>query len=186
MTRTSTSGAEEEAWQDARPGRGRVTHQVKTIQKYLDRGFVVKASLGHLKDLPKSKLGIDVKKRLRSAVRPRRTKAKTLEDLKKAGKRAKALYVATDPDREGRRSAGTSPRSSSLPPDRVCRVLFNEITEKAVKAAFKSPGASTRSGRPAGAARARPPGRLQDQPAPLGEDPPRSVGGARPVGRRSA
>ena len=114
--------------------------KVKTIQKYLDRGFVVKASLGHLKDLPKSKLGIDVKKGFAPQYVPVRTKAKTLDELKKAGKKAKALYVATDPDREGEAIGWHIAQELELPPDKVYRVLFNEITEKAVKAAFKEPG----------------------------------------------
>jgi DNA topoisomerase-1 len=114
--------------------------KVKTIQKYLDRGFVVKASLGHLKDLPKSKLGIDVKKGFALQYVPVRAKAKTLDDLKKAGKKAKALYVATDPDREGEAIGWHIAQELNLPPDKVYRVLFNEITEKAVKAAFKEPG----------------------------------------------
>ncbi len=114
--------------------------KVKTIQKYLDPGFVVKASLGHLKDLPKSKLGIDVKKGFALQYVPVRAKAKTLEDLKKAGKKAKALYVATDPDREGEAIGWHIAQELKLPPDKVYRVLFNEITEKAVKAAFKDPG----------------------------------------------
>src|SRR5215468_5241806 len=114
--------------------------KVKTIQKYLDRGFVVKASLGHLKDLPKSKLGIDVKKGFAPQYVPVRAKAKTLEELKKAGKKAKALYVATDPDREGEAIGWHIAQELKLPPDKVYRVLFNEITEKAVKAAFKEPG----------------------------------------------
>ena len=114
--------------------------KVKTIQKYLDRGYVVKASLGHLKDLPKSKLGIDVKKGFAPQYVPVRTKAKTLEELKKAGKKAKALYVATDPDREGEAIGWHIAQELKLPPDKVFRVLFNEITEKAVKAAFKDPG----------------------------------------------
>ncbi len=114
--------------------------KVKTIQKYLDRGYVVKASLGHLKDLPKSKLGIDVKKNFAAQYVPVRAKAKTLEELKRAGKKAKALYIATDPDREGEAIGWHIAQEIGLPPDRVYRVLFNEITEKAVKAAFKEPG----------------------------------------------
>jgi DNA topoisomerase-1 len=101
---------------------------------------VVKASLGHLKDLPKSKLGIDVKKGFAPQYVPVRTKAKTLDELKKAGKKAKALYVATDPDREGEAIGWHIAQELKLPPDKVYRVLFNEITEKAVKAAFKEPG----------------------------------------------
>jgi DNA topoisomerase-1 len=114
--------------------------KVKTIQKYLDRGFVVKASLGHLKDLPKSKLGIDVKKNFTPQYVPVRAKAKTLDELKRAAKKASALYVATDPDREGEAIGWHLAQELKLPPDRVYRVLFNEITEKAVKAAFKQPG----------------------------------------------
>jgi DNA topoisomerase I len=115
--------------------------KVKTIQKYLDSGFVVKASLGHLKDLPKSKLGIEIKRgTFIPQYVPVRAKAKTLEDLKKAGKKAKALYVATDPDREGEAIGWHIAQELGLPPDKVYRVLFNEITEKAVKAAFKDPG----------------------------------------------
>jgi DNA topoisomerase-1 len=115
--------------------------KVKTIQKYLDRGYVVKASLGHLKDLPKSKLGIDTRRgSFTPQYVPVRSKAKTLEDLKKAGKKAKALYVATDPDREGEAIGWHIAQEIGLPPERVYRVLFNEITEKAVKAAFKEPG----------------------------------------------
>ena len=120
--------------------------KVKTIQKYLDRGYVVKASLGHLKDLPKSKLGIDIKKGFTPQYVPVRTKPKTLDELKRAGKKAKALYIATDPDREGEAIGWHIAQELGLPPERVFRVLFNEITEKAVKAAFKDPGGSTRSG----------------------------------------
>ncbi len=114
--------------------------KVKTIQKYLDRGYVVKASLGHLKDLPKSKLGIDVKKSFAPQYVPVRTKTKTLDELKRIGKKAKALYIATDPDREGEAIGWHIAQEIGLPPERVFRVLFNEITEKAVKAAFKDPG----------------------------------------------
>jgi DNA topoisomerase-1 len=114
--------------------------KVKTIQKYLDRGYVVKASLGHLKDLPKSKLGIDVRRSFTPQYVPVRTKMKTLDELKRAGKRAKALYVATDPDREGEAIGWHIAQELGLPAERVYRVLFNEITEKAVKAAFREPG----------------------------------------------
>jgi DNA topoisomerase-1 len=114
--------------------------KVKTIQKYLDRGYVVKASLGHLKDLPKSKLGIDVKKGFAPQYVPVRSKTKTLEELKRAAKKASALYVATDPDREGEAIGWHLAQELKVPADRVYRVLFNEITEKAVKAAFKQPG----------------------------------------------
>jgi DNA topoisomerase-1 len=114
--------------------------KVKTIQKYLDRRYMVKASLGHLKDLPSSKLGVDVKRNFAPQYVPVRAKAKTLEELKRAAKKVNALYVATDPDREGEAIGWHLAQELRLPADRVYRVLFNEITEKAVKAAFKQPG----------------------------------------------
>jgi DNA topoisomerase-1 len=114
--------------------------KVKTIQKYLDKSFVVKASLGHVKDLPSSKLGVDVEKNFKPQYVTLKTKAKVLEDLKKAGRTAQALYVATDPDREGEAIGWHVASEMKIPADRVYRVMFNEITEKAVKAAFLRPG----------------------------------------------
>jgi DNA topoisomerase-1 len=114
--------------------------KVKTIQKYLDRGFTVKASLGHLKDLPATKLGVDIKRNFTPQYVPVRAKAKTLEELKRAAKQASALYIATDPDREGEAIGWHVAQELQLPPERVYRVLFNEITERAVKAAFRHPG----------------------------------------------
>ena len=114
--------------------------KVKTIQKYLDKGFVVKASLGHLKDLPASKLGVDVKKNFAPQYVPVRSKTKTLEELRKAAQKASELFVATDPDREGEAIGWHIAQEMKIPADRVYRVMFNEITEKAVKAAFAHPG----------------------------------------------
>ncbi len=114
--------------------------KVKTIQKYLDRSFVVKASLGHVKDLPASKLGVDVEKNFKPQYVTLKTKSKVLEELKKAAKGAQALYVATDPDREGEAIGWHVASEVKVPSDRVYRVLFNEITERAVKAAFQHPG----------------------------------------------
>ncbi len=114
--------------------------KVKTIQKYLDRGYVVKASLGHLKDLPASKLGVDIKRNFTPQYVPVRAKAKTLEELKRAARKASSLYVATDPDREGEAIGWHVAQELKLPADRVYRVMFNEITERAVKTAFQHPG----------------------------------------------
>jgi DNA topoisomerase-1 len=75
--------------------------KVKTIQKYLDSGFVVKASMGHIRDLPKSKLGVNEKKGFKPEYRVLPAKKKVLDDLKKAAEKVGALYLATDPDREG-------------------------------------------------------------------------------------
>jgi DNA topoisomerase-1 len=114
--------------------------KVKTIQKYLKRDFLVKASLGHLKDLPSNKLGVDIKRNFAPQYVPVRSKAKTLEDLKKAAKKANALYIATDPDREGEAIGWHVAQELPIRQDRIYRVLFNEITEKAVRAAFANPG----------------------------------------------
>ena len=114
--------------------------KVKTIQKYLDRSFVVKASLGHVKDLPSNKLGVDIAKNFKPQYVTLKAKAKVLEELKKAAKGVGALYVATDPDREGEAIGWHVASEMKVPADRVYRVLFNEITERAVKAAFSHPG----------------------------------------------
>ena len=75
--------------------------KVKTIQKYLDSKYVVKASMGHVRDLPKSKLGVDEKKSFKPEYEVLPAKKKVLDDLKKAAEKVDALYIATDPDREG-------------------------------------------------------------------------------------
>ena len=75
--------------------------KVKTIQKYLDSKFIVKASMGHIRDLPKSALGVDPKKGFKPKYVVAPGKKKILDELKKAAERAEILYVATDPDREG-------------------------------------------------------------------------------------
>jgi DNA topoisomerase-1 len=113
--------------------------KVKTIQKYLDSSFVVKASLGHVKDLPSNKLGVDVERDFRPQYVPLRNKTQALTELRKAAAGAGTLYVATDPDREGEAIGWHVAQEVRIPGDRVFRVLFNEITERAVKAAFAHP-----------------------------------------------
>ncbi len=114
--------------------------KVKTLQKYLDKGFVVKASLGHIKDLPSNRLGVDVERGFTPQYVALRSKSKTLQELKKAAAGVEVLYVATDPDREGEAIGWHVAQELALPKTKVYRVLFNEITERAVKAAFKRPG----------------------------------------------
>src|SRR5713226_9724397 len=75
--------------------------KAKTIQKYLDSKYLVKASMGHVRDLPKSKLGVDEKNGFKPDYRVLPAKKKVLDELKKAAANAEALYIATDPDREG-------------------------------------------------------------------------------------
>jgi DNA topoisomerase-1 len=114
--------------------------KVKTIQKYLDSSFVVKASMGHVRDLPKSQLGVDPKKGFKPKYVVSPTKKKVLDELKKAAEKVDALYVATDPDREGEAIGWHLAQELGVDRKNVHRITFNEITERAVKAAFLKPG----------------------------------------------
>jgi DNA topoisomerase-1 len=114
--------------------------KVKTIQKYLDGRFVVKASMGHVRDLPKSQLGVDPKKNFKPKYVVTPAKRKVLDDLKRAAEKAETLYVATDPDREGEAIGWHLAQELPFEKKDVYRVTFNEITERAIKAAFKNPG----------------------------------------------
>ncbi|MEK7364352.1 MAG: type I DNA topoisomerase, partial [candidate division NC10 bacterium] len=114
--------------------------KVKTIQKYLDSKYIVKASMGHVRDLPKSKLGVDVKKGFKPEYRVLASKRKVLDELKKAAEKADALYVATDPDREGEAIGWHLAQELPVNGRKVFRVTFNEITARAIKAAFAHPG----------------------------------------------
>jgi DNA topoisomerase I len=114
--------------------------KVKTIQKYLDSKYIVKASMGHIRDLPKSSLGVDPKRNFKPKYVVTPGKKKVLDDLKKAAERADALYIATDPDREGEAIGWHLAQELAVDKRKVYRVAFNEITERAVKAAFQNPG----------------------------------------------
>jgi DNA topoisomerase-1 len=114
--------------------------KVKTIQKYLDGTYVVKASMGHVRDLPKSQLGVDPKKGFKPKYVVTPTKKKVLDELKKAAEKADALYVATDPDREGEAIGWHLAQELAVDKKKVYRITFNEITERAVKSAFTHPG----------------------------------------------
>jgi len=114
--------------------------KVKTIQKYLDSKYLVKASMGHVRDLPKSKLGVDEKKSFKPEYRVVPAKKKVLDELKKAASKAEALYIATDPDREGEAIGWHLAQELGLPKAKTHRILFNEITERAVRQAFQQPG----------------------------------------------
>jgi len=114
--------------------------KVKTIQKYLDSSFVVKASMGHVRDLPKSQLGVDPKKGFKPKYVVSPGKKKVLDELKKAAANADTLYVATDPDREGEAIGWHLAQELDVAKNNVYRVSFNEITERAVRGAFAKPG----------------------------------------------
>ena len=124
--------------------------KAKTINKYLGKNYTVKASVGHIRDLPKSKLGIDLKKNFKPEYTVIRGKKTILDEILKAAEKADNIYLASDPDREGEaiawhiaeeisagsKKTGKGKKSSQ----KIFRVLFNEITEKAIKKAMDEPG----------------------------------------------
>jgi DNA topoisomerase I len=118
--------------------------KAKTIQKYLGPGFEILASVGHLKDLPVNKLGVNVEKGFAPEYVTIKGKSKILSALKKAGRSADAVYLAPDPDREGEAIAWHIARELGNGNKQIFRVLFNELTEKAIREAVASPGAINR------------------------------------------
>jgi len=113
--------------------------KAKTIKKYLGRNYSVKASVGHVKDLPKSKLGVDPEHGFAPTYEVIAGKRKALADIKKAANAASMTYLATDPDREGEAIAWHIAEEVAGDGVKVQRVLFNEITKKAVQEAIQHP-----------------------------------------------
>ena len=113
--------------------------KAKTIKKYLGRDYSVVASFGHLRDLPKSQLGIDIENNFTPKYITIRGKGDLLATLKKEAKAAKNVYLATDPDREGEAISWHLAQILGIDPASKCRVTFNEITENVLKAAVKEP-----------------------------------------------
>jgi DNA topoisomerase-1 len=114
--------------------------KAKTIGKYLGRGFVVKASMGHIRDLPKGKFGIDVERGFQPEYTIIRGKGKVIDELKRYARSAQAVYLAPDMDREGEAIAWHLAESLEIEPKRRFRVVFGEITKKAIQDAFAKPG----------------------------------------------
>jgi DNA topoisomerase I len=113
--------------------------KAKTIGKYLGKKYVVKASMGHVIDLPKSQMGVDVENDYSPKYITIRGKGPILKELKQAAKKAKRVYLAADPDREGEAIAWHLADSLNIDQDSKCRVVFNEITKQAIKDSFKHP-----------------------------------------------
>jgi DNA topoisomerase-1 len=113
--------------------------KAKTLGKYLGRDFQVKASVGHIVDLPKSKLGVDVKNDFAPDFHVIPAKKKVIDELKKAAKGKEHIYLASDPDREGEAIAWHIAGQVGKNRKRVHRVLINEITKKAVQEAIANP-----------------------------------------------
>lgn len=110
-----------------------------TIKKFLGGNVKVLASMGHIRDLPKSKLAIDIENDFTPEYINIRGKGALIKTLKKEAKNAKNVYLATDPDREGEAIAWHLAYILEIPEDEVCRVTFNEITKEAIQKSIKSP-----------------------------------------------
>ena len=113
--------------------------KAKTIGKYLGKGFEVKACMGHLRDLPKSVLGVDLEHDFEPVYKPIKGKEEIISDLKKSAKSADMVYLATDPDREGEAISWHLKQLLDLPDEKTRRVTFNEITKKVVQESIREP-----------------------------------------------
>ncbi len=113
--------------------------KAKTIERYLGKKYKVKASMGHVRDLPKSQMGVDIEQNFEPKYITIRGKGPVLKELKTAAKKAKKVYLAADPDREGEAIAWHLAHSLDLDLNSDCRVVFNEITKDAIKDSFKHP-----------------------------------------------
>ncbi len=113
--------------------------KVKTIKKFLSSGYKVEASMGHIRDLPKSQLGINIENDFEPRYITIRGKGPITEKLKKEAKNVEKIYLATDPDREGEAISWHLAALLGIDPNSVCRIEFNEITKSAVTSALKKP-----------------------------------------------
>ena len=113
--------------------------KAKTIGKYLGPDYVVKASMGHLRDLPKSKMGVDLEHDFTPEYIPVRGKEALIKELKTAAAQAETVYLATDPDREGEAISWHLKELLKLPDEKAHRVTFNEITQRVVRESIRNP-----------------------------------------------
>ena len=140
-------------------------NKIKAVKGYLGKNYKVIASVGHVRDLPKSTLGIDIEHDFTPKYINIRGKGDIIRDLKKEAKAADTVYLATDPDREGEAISWHLMQVLGLDSTKAKRIRFNEVTERA-----------------AGKTRVRPHRRLSAQSDPLEEDQERSFGRTRPIG----
>lgn len=113
--------------------------KAKTIERYLGKKYKVKASMGHVRDLPKSQMGVDIQNDYEPKYITIRGKGSVIKELKAAAKKAKKVFLAADPDREGEAIAWHLAHVLDLNTDSPCRVVFNEITKDAIKQSFEQP-----------------------------------------------
>ncbi len=115
------------------------TAKAKTIGKFLGKGYKITASMGHVRDLPKSQMGVDIDNNFEPKYITIRGKGDLIAKLKKEAKNADKIYLATDPDREGEAISWHLANILNIDENDKCRITFNEITKNAVKSAIKSP-----------------------------------------------
>ncbi|AHM56539.1 DNA topoisomerase 1 [Peptoclostridium acidaminophilum DSM 3953] len=113
--------------------------KAKTIGKFLGSNYKVKASVGHVRDLPKSKLGVDIENEFEPQYITIRGKGPTINEIKKEAKKSDRIFLATDPDREGEAISWHLANILKLDEKEACRIEFNEITKDAIKKAIKTP-----------------------------------------------
>ncbi|XZK26727.1 type I DNA topoisomerase [Clostridium perfringens] len=113
--------------------------KAKTIEKYLGKNYVVEASMGHVRDLPKSQLGVDIENEYNPKYITIRGKGELLSKLRKLAKKSDKIYLATDPDREGEAISWHLANVLKIDENENCRIEFNEITKDAVKNSIKYP-----------------------------------------------
>jgi DNA topoisomerase-1 len=113
--------------------------KAKTVGRYLGKGYTVRASVGHVRDLLKSQLSVDVENNFAPKYRVPNEKKDVVKELKKLAQKAEDVYLATDPDREGEAISWHLMEAAQIEPERAKRVVFHEITESAVKDAFSHP-----------------------------------------------
>ena len=111
--------------------------KAKTIGKYLGKNYIVEASMGHVRDLPKSTLGVDIENNYTPKYITIRGKGELIDKLRKAAKKADKVYLATDPDREGEAISWHLANILKISEEDTCRIVFNEVTKAAVKASIK-------------------------------------------------
>jgi DNA topoisomerase I len=113
--------------------------KAKTVGRYLGKGYTVRASVGHVRDLLKSQLSVDVENNFTPKYRVPNEKKEVIKELKKLAQKAEEVYLATDPDREGESISWHLLEAAQIDPERAKRVVFHEITEPAIKEAFSHP-----------------------------------------------
>ena len=113
--------------------------KAKTIRDILGSNYTVKASVGHIRDLPKSKFGIDIDKNFEPDYITKRGKVDIIKELNKEAKKADNVLLATDPDREGEAISWHLAKILNLDETKEIRIVFNEITKDAIRNASKSP-----------------------------------------------